>query len=143
MDWLKYRLMLLFFCAAVAAGVAVILAEFNVMIRPAGPVRAFGLEEAGPGVYRVEFLGEKATVQVPAGAAAALSESKVRNGEYFRGVFEGLEQKGGQALREALAALAAGAERAAKSVEPLLCEIKKRLCSPDSSRPAGGKPAGN
>lgn len=62
----KYILALLLFFSAVACGVSVVLFEFNHMIRPAGPVTAFSIEGTGPGVYCVEFLGEKITADFPA-----------------------------------------------------------------------------
>ena len=70
MKYLKYILAVLFFTAAVSSGAAVVLAEFNSMIRPAGPVMAFDLKEDGPGAFEVEFLGEKMGVKLLEGDTA-------------------------------------------------------------------------
>ncbi|KUK82041.1 MAG: putative membrane protein [Pelotomaculum thermopropionicum] len=61
----KCLLVLLLFFSAVACGVSAVLAEFNQMIRPAGPVVAFSIRNTEPGVYRMEFLGEEIAAELP------------------------------------------------------------------------------
>jgi len=42
-----------------------VLAEFNHMIRPAGPVVAFSIKNTEPGVYRMKFFGEEIAAELP------------------------------------------------------------------------------
>jgi hypothetical protein len=65
MGRLKWSMTLILFFLIVTGGVSLVLAEFNHMIRPAGPVVAFSIESTDPGIYRMEFLGENITAEFP------------------------------------------------------------------------------
>lgn len=104
MNWVKYKLAILFFAAVVAVGVSVVLSQFNVMIRPAGPVSAFHLEGGGNSVYQVEFLGEKVGLELPANPVTGfITEKNVENGKAYIGkAYESLKDNNGQVLEKLL-----------------------------------------
>jgi hypothetical protein len=60
-----YLLTLFFFVLAVSTGVCVVLKEFNRMVCPAAPVRAFNLEAGGSQTCRIEFLLEESELKLP------------------------------------------------------------------------------
>ncbi|OPZ71847.1 MAG: hypothetical protein BWY80_01242 [Firmicutes bacterium ADurb.Bin456] len=65
MNRIVYFLTLLFFVLTVCACVCTVIAEFNRMVCPASPVRVFNLKAVGNQAYRVEFLGEDASMRLP------------------------------------------------------------------------------
>ncbi len=137
MDWAKYKLALLFFTAAVAIGVFVILSGFNHMIYPAGPVNAFNLQGGGPGVYEVEFLGEKTMVKIPVENFTGFSPGMMieNAGRHIQNIFDYLNQKSSLILEDALSRLKNKAEKVALDLDFYVCKIKKWLSEQDRPGP--------
>ncbi len=65
MNWTVHKATLLLLVVVVAVGVFVVLTEFNNMLGPANGISALGIEENKSGVYRIEFLGEQAYLDIP------------------------------------------------------------------------------
>jgi len=65
MGWSRYKLVALFFIAAVVIGFSIVLTNFNRIVAPAVPVSIFRFESAGHGKYHLEFLGEDIVVKWP------------------------------------------------------------------------------
>mgnify|MGYP005844705301 CR=1 FL=1 len=86
---IKYMLVFLFFFITVAAGVSVVLSEFNRMVYPAGPAEVFRMDCEDSGGCRIEFLGEKIVLYPPAGMAG-----------FNQNISFEIQQSGGQALEK-------------------------------------------
>lgn len=129
MSRVKYNLIIILFALVVAGGVSVVLSGFNQMIRPAGPVSAFRLEGGGPGVYRLEFLGEKIAVQIPPGLAADLvTRVEIMNRrEYVTKTLQKLEREGKPVLDETLAIIIDAMKRTGSDLESRAGELKKQM----------------
>ncbi len=133
MSWAKYKLALLFFSAAVASGVFVILTGFNHMIYPVGPVNAFNLQGEGPGVYEVEFLGEKTVVKIPVETFTGFSPGEMieNAGRHIQKIFDYLNQKSSLILEDVLSRLKNEAGKVALDLDFYVCKIKKWLSDQD------------
>jgi len=66
MTWTKYKFVVLLSIAAVALGSAYTIANFNKIVAPDVPVRAFRFDHAESGACRLEILGENLVVKLPA-----------------------------------------------------------------------------
>jgi len=129
MSWIKYKLVIILFALVVAGGVSIVLSGFNHMIRPAGPVSAFRLEDGGSGVYRLELLGEKIAAETPPDIVTDLiNRAEIKNGrEYVKETLQKLERKGGPCLNEISAVIKDAMKRAVSDIESRAGEIKERL----------------
>ncbi|MFX4263372.1 hypothetical protein ACOBQJ_14380 [Pelotomaculum propionicicum] len=76
MEWTRFRLTLLLCAAAVVWGVTVSVAEFNYRVRPEVPLYAFKVERQGPGLFQVDFLGERVSLALPLDQATPYTDSE-------------------------------------------------------------------
>ncbi|MCL6559559.1 MAG: hypothetical protein K6U74_12325, partial [Firmicutes bacterium] len=65
----QYIFVAFIFLTVVAAGVLRVATEFNHLVHPADPVRVLAFRGVEPGIYQIEFLGEKRRVEIPRDAA--------------------------------------------------------------------------
>lgn len=129
MSWIKYKLTVLFFIAAVAAGVSVTLSEFNRMVYPAGPVGSFSLKGGGSDIYHLEFLGEKIRVELPVSFVTSLfTKETVESGKgHAAEAFKNLTRDGGPVVEELLYRLKDAGGKMASDIDSRVSEIRKAV----------------